>query len=238
MKEIYIIRHGETEWNILRKAQGEEADIELNNNGKKQAMITGKYLKKYRYKNGNEFDCMLVSPMKRAKETGEIIANKIKFDKSKIIYMNELKEIKKGKISGLLPNDNYMVKLNDFKKKYLSKFKDPIQLAEMEDYKNIFDKILLKKFDTKLGMDKSSIIQTKINKIINVLKNCKFKKIIIVTHFDIIEFLLKNMCNLSFFPKGDLTNGANCMISYIKYDSNNFNLATPSNTLHLGIKDL
>ena len=237
-KEIYIIRHGETIWNVLKKAQGQEADIELNNNGKKQAIITGKYLKKYRYQNGNEFDCMLVSPMMRAKETGEIIADKIKFDKSKIIYMNELKEIKKGKISGLLPKDNYMVKLNNFKKKYLSKFKDPIELVEIEDYKNIVDKILLKKFDTKLGMDKSIIIQKKINKIIDFIKKSNFKKIIIVTHFHIIEFLLKNMCNLSFFPEGDLKHGANCMISYIKYDGYNFNLVTEPNTLHFGIKDL
>ena len=46
------------------------------------------------------------------------------------------------------------------------------------------------------------------------------------------------MFNLSFFPEGDLTNGDNCMISYIKYDGNNFNLVTPPNTLHLGIKYL
>ena len=237
-KEIYIIRHGETMWNVLKKIQGQEADTELNENGKKQSTITGRYLKKYRYKSGSEFDCMLVSPMIRAKQTAEIISEKIKFDKSKIIYMNELKEIKKGKISGLLPNDNYLVKLNNFKKKYLDKFKDPIELLEMKNYNNMIDKILLKKFDTSLGMDKSIVIEKKTKKVIDFIKNCNCKKIIIVTHFDTIEFLLKNMCNLSFFPEGDLTYGKNCMISYIKYDGNNFNLVTCPNTLHLGIKDL
>jgi broad specificity phosphatase PhoE len=237
MKEIYIIRHGETLWNALKKVQGQEADIELNENGKNQSKITGKYLKKYRYgKSG--FDCILVSPLVRAIETAEIISEKIKFDKSKIIYMNELKEIKKGKISGLLSNNTYLVKLNDFKKKYFSKFKDPIELAEKEEYNNIVDKILLKKFDTMLGMEKSNVIEKKINKVVDFIKKCKCKKIIIVTHFDTIEFLLKKMFNLSFFPKGDLRYGANCMVSYIKYDGNNFNLVTPPNTLHLGIKDL
>ena len=57
--------------------------------------------------------------MIRARETAEIIAEKIKFNKSKIIYMNELKELKKGKISGLLQNDDYIVKLNNFKKNIL-----------------------------------------------------------------------------------------------------------------------
>jgi broad specificity phosphatase PhoE len=236
-KEIYIIRHGETMWNVLKKIQGQEADIELNENGKNQAKLTGKYLKKYRYsKNG--FDCILVSPLIRAKQTAEIISEKIKFDKSKIIYMNELKEIKKGKISGLLSNNKYMIKLNNFKEQYLSKFKDPIELTEKAEYRNIIDKILLKKFDNKLGMEKSNIIEKKINKVIDFIKKCKCKKIIIVTHFDTIEFLLKNMFNLSFFPEGDLIHGANCMISYIKYDGNNFNLVTEPNTLHLGIKDL
>lgn len=237
MKEIYIIRHGETSWNVLKKIQGQEADIELNENGINQAKLTGKYLKKYRC-NKNGFDCMLVSPLIRAKETAEIISDKIKFDKSKIIYMNELKEIKKGKMCGLLPTDNYIVRLNNFRNKYYNKFKDPIELTEMKEYNNITDKILLKNFDPNLGMDKSTIIQKKINKVIDFIKKCKCKKIIIVTHFDTIEFLLKNMINLSFLPEGDLTNGKNCMLSYIKYENNKFNLVTMPNTVHLGIKGL
>jgi broad specificity phosphatase PhoE len=47
-KEIYFIRHGETEWNKLGMSQGSEADIELNETGRKQALLTGKYLDKFR----------------------------------------------------------------------------------------------------------------------------------------------------------------------------------------------
>ena len=41
--EIYIVRHGETIWNADKRIQG-RADIELNNNGRELAGITGKAL--------------------------------------------------------------------------------------------------------------------------------------------------------------------------------------------------
>ena len=86
-KEIYLIRHGKTIWNELGKTQGQEADIELNEQGIEQAEKTGKYLKKFRL-NENEFDCVLSSPLKRCKKTTKIICSYIDYDKSKIIYMD------------------------------------------------------------------------------------------------------------------------------------------------------
>ena len=42
--EILLTRHGQTEWNLLKKAQG-KADTELNEEGIKQAEKTRDYLK-------------------------------------------------------------------------------------------------------------------------------------------------------------------------------------------------
>ena len=66
MATLYIVRHGETEWNKRRKVQG-HADIPLNEYGKYLAEETAKGLKIIR------FDCAYTSPLKRAKQTAQII---------------------------------------------------------------------------------------------------------------------------------------------------------------------
>ncbi len=64
--EILLTRHGQTEWNLLKKVQG-KADIELNKTGIQQAKTTRDYLKYER------IDLILCSPLKRAIQTAEII---------------------------------------------------------------------------------------------------------------------------------------------------------------------
>ena len=64
---IYIVRHGETEWNRLGKNQG-QTDIPLNDKGRRQAYELKEILKDYK------FDVVFSSPLKRANETAKIIA--------------------------------------------------------------------------------------------------------------------------------------------------------------------
>ena len=65
---IYFVRHGQTEWNKLGKLQGHK-DIELNDEGRMQAQIVKEKL------SGVKFDKVFSSPLKRAKETAQIICN-------------------------------------------------------------------------------------------------------------------------------------------------------------------
>lgn len=67
MLRIYLIRHGETEWNIQGKYQG-QVDTDLSERGKWQGERVGEALAKIRP------DHILTSPLKRARETAECCA--------------------------------------------------------------------------------------------------------------------------------------------------------------------
>lgn len=63
---LYIIRHGQTDWNRARKLQG-RTDIPLNERGRYVAELTREGLKDV------AFDIAFTSPLVRAKETAELV---------------------------------------------------------------------------------------------------------------------------------------------------------------------
>lgn len=63
---LYIVRHGETDWNREKRVQG-RTDIPLNSYGRHLAEETAEGMKDLR------IDIAYTSPLKRAKETAEII---------------------------------------------------------------------------------------------------------------------------------------------------------------------
>jgi uncharacterized phosphatase len=67
---LYLVRHGETDWNLQRRIQG-STDIPLNDTGREQARATGRLLAR------REWDGIYSSPLSRAFETGSIIAEEL-----------------------------------------------------------------------------------------------------------------------------------------------------------------
>ncbi|MGN8048680.1 histidine phosphatase family protein [Curtobacterium sp. 22159] len=67
---LYLVRHGETDWNAGRRIQG-STDIPLNDTGRRQAASTAELLARRR------FDAVVASPLSRAFETGSIIAERL-----------------------------------------------------------------------------------------------------------------------------------------------------------------
>ena len=70
MTELYLVRHGETDWNRQRRIQG-LTDIPLNDTGRAQARATGMLLAR------RNWDAVYASPLSRARETAEIIAEEL-----------------------------------------------------------------------------------------------------------------------------------------------------------------
>jgi probable phosphoglycerate mutase len=70
MTRFFLVRHGETEWNRIRKIQG-ISDIPLNDTGRAQAAALGQILV------GHRFDLLVSSPLSRAMETASIIAERL-----------------------------------------------------------------------------------------------------------------------------------------------------------------
>ena len=64
---IYIVRHGETQWNAEGRIQGRR-DIELNEDRRRQAEAAAEALR------GKTFQALITSPLSRAKQTGAILA--------------------------------------------------------------------------------------------------------------------------------------------------------------------
>jgi len=70
MTTICLIRHGQTDWNAEQRLQG-QTDIPLNERGKLQAKECARFL------TDAKWDVLLTSPLKRAKQTAEIIQKQV-----------------------------------------------------------------------------------------------------------------------------------------------------------------
>jgi broad specificity phosphatase PhoE len=208
--ELYLIRHGQTEWNSLHKAQGCEHDISLNDNGRSQAKKTGQYLANYRLGSG-PFDLIISSGMDRAHETAKIIAEAVGYNKP-ILIMEEFKEKCHGELGG--KTDEELAadpKFDKFREliKLIENEPDPIKQREIY-YSN--NKVFNEQYGTELYKD----LRKRIKSGINALYNLSEKKIIVVSHGGTIQQALQIFANTDDYIMGDFKHGTNCHISYIK----------------------
>jgi broad specificity phosphatase PhoE len=67
MLEIVLVRHGETDWNVGEVFRG-RADVDLNENGRRQAELLGEYL------SSEKIDFVYSSPLQRAVKTAAVVA--------------------------------------------------------------------------------------------------------------------------------------------------------------------
>ncbi len=88
---IYLVRHGETEWNASMRYQG-HADVPLSDTGRQQALLIGKRL------SYEKFNVVYSSDLERAYETAKIITA---FHSINVETVPELRELNFGFWEGL-----------------------------------------------------------------------------------------------------------------------------------------
>lgn len=152
--KIFLVRHGQTNWNIENRLQG-CVDIPLNSTGIKQAHILANNIEDLNY------DLIISSPLGRALETAKIINKK----SAPLITDPSLKERNFGFLEGVFGTDYDKNLYWDYNKNYKNKDVEPIQ--EFFDRVHSFLKNLCQKYP-----DKNILIVT--HNGVNIATNCYF----------------------------------------------------------------
>ena len=103
---ILLIRHGETEWNRIRRFQG-QSDVPLNQTGKDQALALAQALKK------EPIEVIYASPLVRAMETAQFI--KSYHPTARLIEEEGFLEMDLGDFDGLAAKD-WVANYPDYRK--------------------------------------------------------------------------------------------------------------------------
>ncbi|MBI5118700.1 histidine phosphatase family protein [Candidatus Poribacteria bacterium] len=111
---LYLIRHGETDWNIERRCQG-FTDSRLNGKGLHQAESIARHLSKTR------LAAVYSSTLSRAFETARIIA---KYHDAVVHATDDLRELNQGEFEGLTITE-LVTQHNDFLQRW---FQNPADL--------------------------------------------------------------------------------------------------------------
>lgn len=128
---LYLVRHGESQANVLKRYSG-ITDVDLTENGIMQAKAAGENLI------NEKISHIISSPLKRARETANIISNEIKFP-HEIIIEPCLIEVNFGLFENMTWDELRLNYREETEKWILKKHK--YKFPEGEDYDDIIKRI-------------------------------------------------------------------------------------------------
>ena len=140
---IYIVRHGQTEWNLLGKTQG-HGNSDLTPKGIEQAELLADSMTKY------PIDYIYSSDLGRAYQTAEIIGNKLNIEVEKT---EALREMNFGTWEGRIIKDIIAEDPELYKmlrnEPHLSKIPQGETLSQIKERTDAFIKEINEKYDGK-----------------------------------------------------------------------------------------
>jgi broad specificity phosphatase PhoE len=97
MTDFWLVRHGQTDWNLTGRWQGQSSDApSLNETGRQQALVLLDQLKHM------QFSAIYSSDLLRSRQTAELIANRLHLG---ITLESRLREMNLGAWEGMLSDE-------------------------------------------------------------------------------------------------------------------------------------
>lgn len=171
---LFLIRHGETDWNRERRLQG-QIDTPLSEHGQEQAINLADQLK------DTGIELIFSSDLKRTKETAKPISQKLGIE---IIYHPGLREIHLGEAQGVLESE-------------ISRLFGEASYSAWKSSDNVYDQ-----FRFPGGESKSEAESRVVETILNLLKIYDKKKVAICSHgFVLSRFFERYSLKMSHYSK-------------------------------------
>ena len=168
--QLLLVRHGESEDDLIN-AYGGWADFHLTNNGKLQLTETAEHILKLNI----NFDKILASPLFRAKESAQIISDKLNVPVEIFEYLKERNTY--GLMCGMVKDE--------------AKEKYPWLVEALENDKYVD------------GSERKEDVNSRAVKAFELLKNRQDEKLIVVTHGNFLKALIPVILNKKLIKKTD-----------------------------------
>ena len=196
--KLYIVRHGETEWNVIKRFQG-QLNTPLTEKGIKKLKETGKELEDV------TFEEVYTSELERTVNSAEIILNEnrgYKNKKLKLKKLAELNEVYFGVWQGLKYEEVFL-KYPEEANNYFYNVKNyKAENVEAENLKDALERFLR-------GINK-------------ILDSHKSGNILVVTHGTVFEMFINYVENSSIFDIDERTLMGNGDYKIFSYEDGKF----------------
>ena len=196
--KLYIVRHGETEWNVIKRFQG-QLNTPLTEKGMEKLKETGKNLENVL------FEEVYTSELERTVNSAEIILNEnrgYKNKKMELKKLTELNEVHFGVWQGL---------------KY-----EEVFLKYPEEANNYFYNVKNYKAENVKAENLKDALERFLRGINKILDNHKSGNILIVTHGTVFEMFINYVGNSSIFDIDERTLMGNGDYKIFSYEDGKF----------------